>query len=144
MRLVDANILIYAVDSRAERHDASRRWLDGALSSSETVLLPWLSLLAFLRVSTHPRLSPTQFDSAAALSIVDSWLARPNTVTPEPDSRHAQRIRELLTAVGGRGGNLVNDAHLAALALQWGATVVTFDSDFGRFPGVRWEAPRES
>lgn len=73
--------------------------------------------------------------TAEALSIMDSWLARPNTVTPEPDTRHAQRLRELLGAVGGRGGNLQNDAHLAALAL------ITFDSDFGRFPGVRWEAP---
>ena len=76
----------------------------------------------------------------AALDIVDGWMGSPVVVTGEPDARHARRLRELL-GVTGRGGNLVNDAHLAALALQHGAEVVTFDNDFGRFPGVMWRRP---
>ena len=141
MKLVDANILIYAVDRLSEQHPRSARWLAEALSSSETVLLPWVSLLAFVRITTHPRATRAPMEFDVALALVDDWLIRPNTVAPEPDARHAQRMTELLVGAGGRGGNLVTDAHLAALALQWGATVVTFDSDFGRFPGVRWESP---
>jgi uncharacterized protein len=141
MKLVDANVLIYAVDPAAAHHRRSKAWLDSALSRSETVLMPWVSLLAFVRLTTHPRVFEHPLAPDTALTVVDEWTARPNVVTPEPDAHHARRIRDLLDAVGGRGGNLVNDAHLAALALQWDATVVTFDSDFGRFPGVRWESP---
>lgn len=140
MRLVDANVLLYAVDEDAERHRESKAWLDRALGRTETILLPWVSLLAFLRISTHPSVyeSPLTIDQAAG--VVDAWLARPMVVTPEPDARHAQRLRELLDGIG-RGGNLVNDAHLAALAVQHNAVVMTFDNDFGRFAGVRWERP---
>lgn len=140
MRLVDANVLIYAVDSTARHHAVSKRWLDRALNGSETVLMPWVSTLAFVRIATSPRLLPAPLTSQQALQIVHTWLARPNVVAPEPDAQHTHRLSELLDAVGV-GGNLVNDAHLAALALQWGATVVTFDSDFGRFPSVTWESP---
>lgn len=140
MRLVDANVLIYAVDSTARHHAVSKRWLDGALNGSETVLMPWVSTLAFVRITTSPRLLPEPLTSQQALQIVHTWLDRPNVVAPEPDPQHAHRLSELLDAVGV-GGNLVDDAHLAALALQWGATVVTFDSDFGRFPSVKWESP---
>ncbi|PWJ55828.1 hypothetical protein SAMN06264364_102194 [Quadrisphaera granulorum] len=140
MKLVDANVLLYAVNPAAEHHRAARQWLDED-SATQTVLLPWLSLVAFLRISTHRRLFNVPLSVEAATSVVEGWVGRANTVTPEPDSRHVHRMHELLTAAGSRGGNLVNDAHLAALALQWGATVVTFDRDFGRFPGVRWEIP---
>lgn len=140
MKLVDANVLLYAVDEGAEHHSAAKAWLDRALSSNETVLLPWVSLLAFLRLSTHPSVYEHPLTSGQALDVVDAWIESAPAITPEPDSRHATRMRELLAATG-RGGNLVNDAHLAAIALQHGAAVVTFDSDFGRFPGISWEAP---
>ncbi|PWJ26215.1 hypothetical protein ATK17_2361 [Branchiibius hedensis] len=141
MKLVDANVLIYAVDSTAQHHAASKRWLDAALNGSETILLPWVSTLAFIRITTNPRLLAAPLTSQQALEVVHAWLQRPNVVAPEPDAQHTRRLAELLAAVG-IGGNLVNDAHLAALALQWGATVVTFDSDFGRFPSVSWESPQ--
>lgn len=140
MKLVDANVLIYAVDSTARHHAASTQWLDAALNGSETILMPWVSTLAFTRITTNPRLMPAPLTSQQALEIVQMWLQRPNVVAPEPDAQQTRRLQELLAAVGV-GGNLVNDAHLAALAIQWGAAVVTFDSDFGRFPSVTWESP---
>lgn len=140
MKVVDANVLLYAVDRGAEHHQVSKAWLDTALAGPETVLLPWLSLLAFLRISTHPAVHDQPLSVDQALDIVDVWVKAPATITTEPDGAHVSRLRTVLGATG-RGGNLVNDAHLAALALQHRATVVTFDSDFGRFPEVHWERP---
>jgi toxin-antitoxin system PIN domain toxin len=140
LKLVDANVLIYAVDEHAEHHQGAKRWLDAALSSSETVLLPWVSLLAFIRLVTHPSVFERPLDAEQALDVVDVWLSSPVAVVPESDPAHITRLRTLLAATG-KGGNLVNDAHLAALALQHRAVVITFDSDFGRFPGVAWEYP---
>lgn len=141
MELVDANTLVYAVERSVPQHELARRWFDRALSGTETLLLPWVSLLAFLRTTTHPRLAATPLDVARACEVVEAWLSQPCAVTPQPDARHLQHVRELLEGAGGRAGNLVDDAHLAALALQWGATAVTPDRDYGRFPGVRWETP---
>jgi toxin-antitoxin system PIN domain toxin len=140
VKLVDANVLLYAVDEDAAHHAASKQWLDAALSGAETVLLPWVSLLAFLRISTHPSVYENPLPVERSIEVVEAWLGCPQAVIPEADARHPLRLKELLGALG-RGGNLVNDAHLAALALQYRAAVVTFDNDFGRFPGVRWETP---
>ena len=140
MKLVDANVLLYAVDRGAEHHRVAKAWLDAAIGGPETVLMPWVSLLAFVRLVTHPSVYEHPLLVAQALNVVDGWLAAPAVIAPEPDARHSTRLRELLDATG-RGGNLVNDAHLAALALQHRASVITFDSDFGRFPGVTWERP---
>lgn len=141
MRLVDANVLIYAVDRNAGHHGAARRWLDTALSGRETVLLPSLSALAFLRLTTHPRVFERPLTLRQALGVLEGWSSAPNVATPEPDAGHLRRLGELLEAAGGHGGNLVNDAHLAALAIQHRAIVMTFDSDFSRFGSVRWEVP---
>jgi toxin-antitoxin system PIN domain toxin len=140
MKLVDANVLLYAVDQGAEHHRVAKAWLDAALAGRETVLLPWVSLLAFVRLVTHPSVYEHPLRIEQVLEVVDRWLSAPPVAAPEPDARHATRLRELLETTG-RGGNLVNDAHLAALAMQHRASVVTFDSDFGRFPGVEWEQP---
>lgn len=141
MRLVDANVLIYAVNRGAIRHQAAKAWLDGALSSRETLLIPWISLLAFLRLTTHHRVFEQPLTPDQALGVVESWLSAPNVVVPETDAQHVRRIREHLNAAGGHGGNLINDAHLAALAVQYGAAVVTFDVDFSRFDAVQVETP---
>lgn len=142
MKLVDANVMLYAVDRGAEHHEVAKAWLDGAIGGRETVLMPWVSLLAFVRLVTHPSVFERPLEVDQALDVVDGWLSAPAVATPEPDTRHVARLRELLE-VTGRGGNLVNDAHLAALAMQHRASVITFDSDFGRFPGVTWERPSE-
>lgn len=140
MKVVDANVLLYAVDPLAEHHERSKTWLDRALAGQEAVLLPWLSLLAFLRISTHPFVYEQPLTVDQALDVIDLWVTAPAAITAEPDGGHVGRLRAALGATG-RGGNLVNDAHLAALALQHRASVVTFDSDFARFPDVRWERP---
>lgn len=143
MNLVDANVLIYAVDSRSPHHHESHDWMRRALSGTVTTLIPWVSLLAFIRLVTHPRISASPLSCEDALDIVGTWLNHPHVVSPEPDAAHSRRMRDLL-ASAARGGKLVNDAHLAALALQYRATVITYDSDFGRFPDVRWRRPGSS
>lgn len=141
MRLVDANVLVYAVDRNAPHHCAAKAWLDGALGGTVTVLLPWIATLAFVRLVTHPRVFAHPLPTSQALDVVHGWLSQPAALAAEPDHRHLLRLREMLEAVGGRGGNLVNDAHLAALAVQYNATVVSYDSDFDRFPGLTRESP---
>lgn len=140
MKLVDANLLIYAVDETSARHDAARSWLETALSSAETVALPWVSLLAFVRLSTRAVVFENPLTAEEALEVVDGWLAQPNVVVPNPGRRHAALLRELLAAVG-TGGNLVTDAHLTALAIEHGAELWSYDADFSRFPGLNWVDP---
>lgn len=140
MKLVDANVLLYAVNQADPKHDRSRQWLDGALSGGETVGFSWLVLLAFLRLSTHAGLFPRPLHADVAVDIVRAWLAPAGSVIVEPTARHIDVLAGLLDAVG-TGGNLVSDAHLAALALEHGGVVVTYDNDFARFEGVRWELP---
>ncbi len=138
--IVDANVLLNAVRSTAPDFAVAHRWFEDALNSRTTVSLPWASTLAFLRISTNPRMREWPISPERGLELIRDWLARPNVVVPEPDSRHHVRLAELLAAAG-RGGDLVSDAHLAALAVQLDATIITFDSDFARFPGVRWQRP---
>lgn len=140
MNLVDANVLLYAVNRDAEHHERSRRWLDDALSGGGTVAFSWIALLAFLRLSTKVGLFPSPLRVDQALDRVDRWLGARPAVVVEPGVDHARLLRELLNAAGV-GGNLVNDAHLAALSIAHKAAVVTFDEDFGRFPGVTWMPP---
>lgn len=139
MKIVDANVLLYAAAEDTRHHEPARRWLDEALNGNETIGMPWISLLAFVRIATkgvfeHP------VSTGAALDYIDLWLAQPPVVVPEPTSRHAQLLRQLLDAMG-TGGNLTSDAHLAALAIEHGAAICSFDNDFGRFANVSWHRP---
>lgn len=140
MKLVDANVLLYAVNSDARHHPASRRWLDGALSGGDTVAFTWVVLLAFLRLTTRVGLFPSPLSIDEAMDRVEAWLAASPAVVVEPTVDHHRIVRGLLREVGV-GGNLVNDSHLAALALEHNCVVVSFDNDFSRFEGVRWEMP---
>lgn len=140
MILVDANVLLYAVNEDAAHHEQSRRWLDAALSGQETVGFAWIAVLAFLRLTTRPGLFPRPLAMSQALQIVDDWMSCPAAVVLAPGSGHLTALRELLPD-GQPGGNIVNDAHLAALALEYDCDVVTFDRDFARFPGVRAHQP---
>ena len=140
MRIVDANVLLYAVNTADPHHHDARRWFEDALNGREPVGLAWVPLLAFLRLSTKVGLFPHPLPTNAATSIVKDWLGAPAAVVVEATARHVGVIRELLGATGS-GANLVNDAHLAALAVEHDAVIVSYDSDFSRFPGVRWESP---
>jgi hypothetical protein len=140
MKLVDANVLLYAINERSARHEAARRWLDEALGGDETVGFAWLVVLAFVRLSTHPAVFPRPLSTEEAIAVVEDWLAQPGAVVVEPTSGHVAVLGRLLSGAG-TAGNLVNDAHLAALALEHSAEIVSFDADFSRFVGVRWRPP---
>jgi toxin-antitoxin system PIN domain toxin len=140
VQLVDVNVLLYAVNERAEHHAAARRWLDGAFASRQTVGFSWVVLLAFVRLSTLPAVFPRPLSIDNAAGVVEQWLAQPGSAIIEAGPRHFSLLTGLLQGVG-TAGNLVNDAHLAALALEHGGEVVSFDGDFARFAGVRWRAP---
>lgn len=140
MRLVDANVLLYSVNSDAPHHERSRAWLDAALSGSETVAFAWIVLLAFVRLTTKEGLFPSPLTTEEALDRVDSWLGAAPAVVLEPTPDHASVLRRLLWETG-TGGNLVNDAHLAALAIEHRCGIVSFDNDFGRFSGIEWSEP---
>lgn len=140
MNLVDANVLLYAVNTDAGHHEEARTWLDRSLSGEATVAFSWVALLAFVRLSTKVGLFPTPLTVDAALDRVDAWLSAPPAVLVEPTLEHPRVLRRLLGAVGA-GGNLVNDAHLAALSIEHRGSVVSYDNDFSRFPGVTWQTP---
>ena len=140
MKVVDANVLLYAVNRDAPHHLSARKWLDGALSGDEAVGFAWMVLLAFLRLATRQGIFPRPLTLEQAAGVLEAWLTRPVAVLVEPTSRHLGVLSGLLEPLG-TGGNLVADAHLAALAVEHGAEVVSFDRDFSRFPGVRWRTP---
>lgn len=140
MKLPDLNLLIYAVDRRSPSHKATVRWWNDLLSGNETVAFSWTVLLGFVRLTTNPSVMVSTLSPGEALDYVDRWLAVPVTTVIEPTSDHARVLRDLLLDVG-TGGNLVSDAHLAALAIEHGAELCSADRDFGRFPGLRWTNP---
>jgi len=140
VNLVDANVLLYAVNEADPKHEASRQWLDAALGGREPVGFAWIVLLAFLRLSTKVGLFPRPLPVDAALAQVRAWIDQPPAVLVEPTPRHFDLLTSLLAELGS-GANLVNDAHLAALAVEHDGRVISYDSDFGRFRGVRWQPP---
>jgi toxin-antitoxin system PIN domain toxin len=135
--LVDVNILIYATNIESEQHRKSREWLNQQLSGSVQVGLPWASLLGFLRITTNPRSFRRPLSMMEAWGQVMSWLSAEPAWTPAPTERHASVLAELL-GFPGVHGNLVSDAHLAALAIERGLTLCSTDGDFARFPGLSW------
>jgi uncharacterized protein len=140
VKLVDANVLLYAVNTDARHHARSVRWLDSALSGSDTVAFAWVALLAFVRLSTKVDLFPAPLEVEQAMDRVDAWLSAAPSVVLEPTVDHPRIVRGLLRTLGS-GGNLVNDAHLAALSIEHRCGIVSFDNDFSRFDGVTWQLP---
>ncbi len=132
MKVVDANVLLYAINRASPRYDDSRSWLTNALSGGEAVGFPWTSLLAVIRISTNRSVFPSPLTVSEAMDLVDAWLASPVAVAVEPTRRHPAVLRSLLVGVG-TAGNLTTDAHLAAMAIEHSADVVTWDRDLTRF-----------
>lgn len=133
MILIDANLLLYAYHPRAEHHGRARSWLETVLTGVQPVRLGWITILAFLRISTSSRIFEEPLSMSEAESIVSSWLALPRVATLEPGERYWEILGRLLHE-GQVSGPLVMDAALAALALEHGATLCTTDRDFARFP----------
>jgi toxin-antitoxin system PIN domain toxin len=140
VKLPDVNLLVYAYDTTSRRHEASRAWLERALSDRETVGLPWAVLLSFIRLSTRHAVMSRPFEAEEAIEIVELWLRQPCATVLHPTDRHAAVLRDLLCPLG-TAGNLTSDAHLAALAIEHGATLYSCDNDFSRFSGLRWKDP---
>lgn len=140
MTLVDANVLIYAVNRSSPQHAVAKAWLDDSLSGDRPIGLPWLCLLAFLRIATHPSVFSRPLTMAEALSVVAVWCEAPHVVHPEPGRAFAARLTQTM-AQGLAAGKLVNDGYLATLALEHGAVVATFDRDFARFHEVATLVP---
>jgi uncharacterized protein len=140
VKIVDANLLLYAIDARSPRYRGARSWLERQLSGEETIALTWVVLLAFLRLSTSPHVFERPLSPERAFAVVDGWLGQPCVVVVHPGDRHSAIVRHLLRPLG-TVGNLVNDAHLAALAIEHQCELHSNDADFARFPGLRWLNP---
>jgi len=138
--LVDANILLYAEDSLQSRHYQARAWWDGQLSGSGVVCLCWTVLSAFIRIGTNARIFEHPLSLEQALARVQSWLDQPCTRVVRPTERHWTVFEQVLTD-GQAVANLVTDAHLAALAIEHGCELASTDSDFARFPKLKWRNP---
>lgn len=140
MILVDANLLVYAHVVSFQQHEQARAFLDDRLNGSASVGLPWPSLVAFLRLVTNPRIFERPEPTGQAWAQVHAWLNREPTWIPTPGERHSEIFGELL-ALPGVQANLIHDAHVAALAIEYGLTLCSTDSDFARFPRLRWTNP---
>ena len=140
MKLLDANILLYAYDRSAGHHEVCRTWLESAFNAAETIALPWQTILAFVRISTNPRAVKKPLSNTHACDIVSTWLERPNVMIINAADRFwnilRQQIRDAQVS-----GPLVTDAALAALAIEQGATLCSTDRDFRRFEGLKLVDP---
>jgi toxin-antitoxin system PIN domain toxin len=138
--LLDANLLLYAYNADAPQQQAASGWLTEALESADTIGLPMPTIWAFVRISTSIRLWKNPLTSDQAFSIIDEWLSQPGVVVVQAGPRHLELLKELMSEFDAIGA-LVSDAVLAALALEFGATLASTDQDFRRFPSVRWTNP---
>jgi len=137
MKLPDTNVLIYAANLDAPQQQTAARWLAAAFDGPG-VGLAWTALLGFIRICTRPGILPRPLAVEQALQVVDAWLSHPGAQVLHPGRQHAALLGRLLLGAG-TGGNLTGDAHLAALAIEHGATLGSFDRDFARFAGLAFE-----
>ena len=140
MRIVDTSVLLPAVSPSLPQHEASRGALESAINDERPLGLTWAVVNAFLRLTTKPGLFERPLTIDAAWDVVDDWMTHPGVRVVQETEEHPRLWSELLRSTGA-GGDLTTDAWIAAIALAHGASVLTLDSDFARFPGVRWESP---
>lgn len=140
MILVDANLLLYATNRAAREHEPASRWLESQLNGTAPVGLPWESLMAFYRITTNPRVLRRPLRAVEAWELIREWLRFPVVWTPGPTERHATVLEDLVNRHHVTG-DLVPDAHLAAIAIQHGLEICSADTDFARFPEVTWRNP---
>jgi toxin-antitoxin system PIN domain toxin len=138
--LVDVNLLMWAHHAQMPQHAQAREWWARALSATPLVGIPWPTIVAFVRLSTHPRVVARPLAVDTAWGTVAGWLERPNVRSPAPTERHAALFHGFLLS-GRASGDHVPDAHLAALAVEWGLELLSADRDFARYPGLRWRDP---
>jgi toxin-antitoxin system PIN domain toxin len=142
MIVVDVNLLLHAQDSTSTHHLAAKVWVDQVFSGQETVGLPWLSVWAFLRISTNRRIYAAPLSMEQAISVVEEWLALPQVQLVDPGGKHWQLLKDMLLKGQVRGPEST-DAQLAAITIEHGGVLQTTDRGFARFPGLRWINPLE-
>jgi uncharacterized protein len=140
MILVDANLLVYAFVRSLSQHSAAASWLDAQLNSNIVVALPWPSLLSFARLVTNPRIFQQPVVVETAWAQIEQWLGCPTVRIPVPGDRHREILAELIKKAVDRA-DLFPDAHLAAIAIENGLVLHSSDTDFARFPGLKWKNP---
>lgn len=140
MKVLDLNLILYAVNGDAVHHRAARQWLDATMSENEPVGIAWVVLLGFLRIATNPRILPKPLTVEQATAVIDALLSHPTARVLLPGEDHWRILKSLVTETG-TAGNLTTDAHLAALAIEHGATLCSTDTDFHRFRHLRWMNP---
>ena len=140
MKLVDLNVLLYVVNRDSVHHEAALAWWEETLRGDEPVGFAWMVLTGFLRLSSNPAIFTSPLDPETALDKIGTWLSLDQTRLVRETDDHWHILRGLLHDTG-TAGNLTTDAHLASLAICHGATLISFDSDFSRFSGLRWETP---
>ena len=140
MIVPDLNLLVYAHSTRAPLHEPARRWWEDLVNGAERVGVPWLVAAGFVRLLTHPSVLNTPAAPEDAVDLMAEWFRSPSVTPLNPGTQHITIFRNMLAAAGV-GGNLVTDAHIAALAIEHQAEVHSNDSDFARFTGLRWRNP---
>jgi toxin-antitoxin system PIN domain toxin len=140
MKLVDLNVLLYVVNEESFHHRAALDWWEETLRGDEPIGFAWIVVLGFLRLSSNPAIFPQPLEVETALGKVGTWLSLDQTRVVQETDDHWHILSSLLDETG-TAGNLTTDGQLAALAISHGATLVSFDSDFSRFPNLRWESP---
>ncbi|HUI25964.1 MAG TPA: TA system VapC family ribonuclease toxin [Candidatus Kryptonia bacterium] len=140
MILPDVSVLVHAHNSDSPVHERARRWWDGCLAGTEGLGLAWVTLLGFVRVTTNRRIVARPLPVKRVLDSIESWLELPHVHIPQPSDEHFARLRENLERLG-TAANLTTDAHLATLAIERGYVLYSTDTDFARFPGLRWVDP---
>ena len=140
MIVPDVNLLVYAYNREAPLHNEARNWWAGLVNGTERVGIPWAVANSFLRLLTIRGLLATPATPAQAVDFVHEWFSQSHIAPLNPGTQHLTLVGRLLDAAGV-GGNLVMDAHIAALAIEHQAEVHSNDWDFARFPGLRWRTP---
>jgi uncharacterized protein len=141
--LPDVNLLLYVHNRDAAQHEAAVRWLKSALAGPEPVALTWTTILGFLRMSTNPKVFPNPMTTSEAITAITEWQRHPAVALLQIGERHWEILQRMIVS-GNVSGPLITDAHLAALAIEHGATLCTTDHDFARFPGLRWQNPLQA
>ena len=136
----DVNLLLYATFSTYPQNDATKAWWDHTLSSAHPVRIGHVVLLGFIRISTHPRVFSIPLTLDQSINVVEGWLGQPNVELIAPAGTHWDNLKAMLEA-GATGGNLTTDAHIAALAADYGLIIYSNDTDFARFPNIKFVNP---
>jgi toxin-antitoxin system PIN domain toxin len=140
MIMPDVNILLYAHDTTSPNHERARSWWEEQLNGSQMIAMAWVALLGFIRLTTNPRVCGRPYPPSKVMEIVGAWLQKPQVKIIHPSDRHFEILSKFIRHLG-TAGNLTTDAHLAALAVERGLILQTTDSDFARFPGLKWRNP---